>query len=266
MSYKSNRNWTLPAPKLSLLVPNALDNIPDDNGLLGSENEFLYVTYRFNSSGFTDSLHSNYYPKIQGPQSCFTSQRQDVAVKFGEEFPFLKQCCFKGFNADEFEILVQKVTGSTTQPNPAQWRKIDFTDQLSGTTIDGLLTESGLTSSTFIIRDNMYNNAPIYNLNDYIKIPQTNQSDLLNFGDEYFFYGNIHTDIQATIYVMQYLCNLSSTQFTDTSNPTWKKGTTSYITEVGLYDVNKDLVVISKQQSPVIRQAASMQIPIIIDF
>ena len=85
-------------------------------------------------------------------------------------------------------------------------------------------------------------------------IPETGQSDLLNFGDEYFFYGNLETDIQATIYQMKYLINLSRNQFTDTSNPTWTSGTTSYVSEIGLYDVNKDLIVISKLQSPEIRQ------------
>ena len=85
-------------------------------------------------------------------------------------------------------------------------------------------------------------------------IPENGQSNLLNFGDEYFFYGNLETDIQATIYQMKYLINLSRNQFTDTSNPTWTSGTTSYVSEIGLYDVNKDLIVISKLQSPEIRQ------------
>jgi hypothetical protein len=53
---------------------------------------------------------------------------------------------------------------------------------------------------------------------------------------------------------MKYLINLSRNQFTDTSNPTWTSGTTSYVSEIGLYDVNKDLIVISKLQSPEIRQ------------
>jgi hypothetical protein len=64
----------------------------------------------------------------------------------------------------------------------------------------------------------------------------------------------LETDIQATIYQMKYLINLSRNQFTDTSNPTWTSGTTSYVSEIGLYDVNKDLIVISKLQSPEIRQ------------
>jgi hypothetical protein len=81
-----------------------------------------------------------------------------------------------------------------------------------------------------------------------LDIPQNGQSNLLNFGDEFYFYGNLETDISATIYEMRYLINLN------TSNPTWTTGTKSYITEIGLYDSNKDLIVISKLQSPELRQ------------
>lgn len=76
----------------------------------------------------------------------------------------------------------------------------------------------------------------------------------MNFGDEYYFYGNIETDIQATIYEMRYLINLGQSEFQFTSNPTWTQGKSSYVTEIGLYDSDKNLIVISKLQSPVLRQ------------
>jgi len=87
----------------------------------------------------------------------------------------------------------------------------------------------------------------------------------LNFGDEYYFYGNFETDISATIYEMKYLINLNNNQFTNTSNPTWTRGTKSYITEIGLYDQNKDLIVISKLQSPELRQGIQ-QFVVKLDF
>jgi len=266
LSYKSNRNWTLPAPKLSLMVPNACDTIDDDYGLMGSDDEYLYVTYRFNSLAFTNSLHCNYYTKIQGAPTCITTQRQDVAVKFGPEFQFMSECCFQGYAANELYILAQMVTGSTTQPNPAAWKMINYTNQLSGSTVGGYITPSGLTANTFTIRYNQYTGATSYNLDDYIDLPNpTLEENKLNFGDEYFFYGNIESDIEATIYEMKFLCNLSQTQFNNTSNPTWTSGTTSYMTEVGLYDDDKDLLVISKFQTPTLRQG-TQQIAVKLDF
>jgi len=64
----------------------------------------------------------------------------------------------------------------------------------------------------------------------------------------------LETDIQATIYEMKYKINLGQAEFQTTSNPTWINGKPSYVSEVGLYDSNKNLMIISKMQSPVLRQ------------
>ena len=53
---------------------------------------------------------------------------------------------------------------------------------------------------------------------------------------------------------MRYKVNLSFAEFQTTTNPTWKKGTNSYVTEITLLDSNKDVMVVSKMQSPVLRQ------------
>jgi hypothetical protein len=267
LSYKSNRNWTLPAPSVSLITPNVCDANQDDYGVLGSEKEYMYITYRFDSTGLTDSLHCNYYTKIQGPNESCNLLRQNVAVRFGNEFPFMDNgCCYQGFNSTNFQILAQKVTGDTTQPLPGNWKIIDFTDQLSGNTIDGYIPPSAMTNNTFVITYNQYTGATTYNLNDYIPLPlPTGETNKLNFGDEYYFYGNIETDIEATIYEMRFLCNLASTQFTNSSNPTWTAGTKNYITEVGLFDSNKDLIVITKLQAPILRQG-TQQFAVKLDF
>jgi hypothetical protein len=224
------------------------------------------TTSQMYSSAFTNSLHCNYYTKIQGAPTCVTTQRQDVVVKFGPEFGFLNQCCFQGYAANELYILAQMVTGSTTQPNPAAWKLINYSNQLTGSNINGYISQSGLTANTFTIRYNQYMTASTYNLDNYIDLPNpTLEENKLNFGDEYFFYGNIESDIQATIYEMKFLCNLSQTQFNNTSNPTWTPGSTSYMTEVGLFDDEKDLVVISKFQTPTLRQG-TQQIAVKLDF
>jgi hypothetical protein len=255
LSYKSNRNWTLPAPKLGLITPNICgDESGTSTGVLTSSTEYMYVTYRFNNTNRfangADTLHCNYYVRIQGPTGSTTDS--NVTVRFGVEFPYLISGGLNGFSATDMQLLCQKVTGDT-RPSPTNWKVIDVTSQLQSAMINGYITQSSITGTTFVINtDNLSTSTP-YILGNEISIPDNN-SNLLNFGDEYFFYGNLETDIQATIYQMKYLINLSRNQFTDTSNPTWTSGTTSYVSEIGLYDVNKDLIVISKLQSPEIRQ------------
>ena len=292
LSYKSNRNWTLPAPQVSLITPNICDTTSSTiNGILTGNNETMYITYRLtNEYGFTNSLHSNYYIKITGNNNdCFPDTSKNVAIRFGGEFGCLVVPGYNpttttttyspittttttyipvttttticptcdipnGFYATKFEVLAQKVpTG--TRPNPSNWKLIDFTNSISADTINGYITEDALTGTTFIVTETLYNSAPYYNLNDYIDLtPLGNTSPKLNFGDEYYFYGGIETDIQATIYEMMYKVNLNYTEFQNTSNPTWTPGTKSYITEIALLDDKKDVLVVSKLQSPVLRQ------------
>jgi hypothetical protein len=153
-------------------------------------------------------------------------------------------------------ILCQKTIGSTSLPTPQNWTQIDVTPDLSGTLVNGYLTASGLTGTTFTISLNDFSGGTIYDLNNYIDIPMNGETDKLNFGDEYYFFGEINTDIQATIYEMKYAVNLPEEQFTNTTNPTFQLAVTNnrYISEIGLYNSNNDLMILSKLQYPVLRQ------------
>ena len=53
---------------------------------------------------------------------------------------------------------------------------------------------------------------------------------------------------------MKYKINLGQTEFLRSQNPSWVPGKPPYITEIGLFDDQKDLLVISKLQSPTLRQ------------
>lgn len=261
LSNKSNRNWTLPAPKLSLLTPNTcFSNNQTATGLFSASTQRLYVTYRLdNTNGIlADSLHCNYY-SVLSADTTVTASTQNAAIRFGAEFPFLNPnfgSNFTGFTANSIKLIVQMVTGDT-KPSSTGWYEIDVTSEFTGSTVGGYLTQSGLTGTTLQVDLATYQAAltgSSYNLNDYIRLTPLNSPEILNFGDEYYFYGNFATDITATIYEMKYLITLGRNQFTNTSNPTFTSGTTAYVTEIGLYDSNKDLIVISKLQSPEKRQ------------
>ena len=259
MSYKSNRNWTIPAPKLFLSTPNTCNSLGDSQGVLTGSNQTMFVTYRFtNTSAFTNSLHCNYYSKIQGPNNiCNPSDSENVGVRFGDDFPCLtgySDTYKQGFFGEKLEILCQKVT-TGSRPEPDGWKVIDFTSELSATTVNGYITKNGLTGTTFVITNNLYNSAPLYDLDNYITLTGEGETgQQLNFGDEYYFYGSLETDIQATIYEMVCKVNLSDTEFKTSTNPTWNVSTKPYLTEIGLYDDEKNLMIISKLQSPVLRQ------------
>jgi len=85
MSYKSNRNWTLPAPRLSLLTPNTCDTNSSAVGIFTGSNQSMWFTYIL--TGETASLHCNYYSFIRSTAKS-ANDSQNVAVRFGPEFQF----------------------------------------------------------------------------------------------------------------------------------------------------------------------------------
>ena len=266
MSYKSNRNYTLPAPRLGLVVPNTFNqNVSATDGILTGDSETMFVTYRFANTGSTNGLHCNYYSKITG--SNITGQTDDVIVRFGNEFPFLIEEMGlqpSGFTCTNVKLICQKVT-TGERPDPMLWKEIDVTSVISANTGSINIGPSEISGTTFQITKDLYDNATIYRLEEIIDLPLINYNTGMTFGDEYFFYGNIETDVQATIYEMKYLVNLATSQYIRSSNPTWISGNDVYFTEVGLYDTDKNLLVYSKLQSPEKRQGVQ-QIAVKYDF
>ncbi len=252
MTYVANRNYTLPAPKLGYSAPGSCDNNSTD-GLLDNDSQCVWVTYGFD--GPWTGMHCNYYQKIIGPVTGCGLTEQNVTVRFGNEFKCMTSGTTTGYSATDFFILAQ--TGYTTdnRPNPNNWKRISFLSSLSPYISGGYITPQGMTATTFTITTTNYNSGTNYNLGNELELPTiSDSSSILYFGDEYSFYGTINTDIQATIYEMRYLINLPNAQFASSSNPTWTQGITPYMSEIGLYDSYKNLLVLAKFQSPQIRQ------------
>ena len=277
MSYKSNRNWTLPMPKLELLPMNTgqCATPPSCNsGFFNSSPNFeqVWVSYLLEStSGLTTGLHCNYYNSIIGDT---TTGAKDVSLQFGSEFPYLRtfeeSLCTPysgtGFQADKFSILYQKTTFGTP-PDPSLWNKVEFTDSIVGHTSGGAIQATGLTNSVFYLTCDTLLSGTTYNLHDYINVPLNNNQEpaSLQFGDEYFFYGNIETDIMATIYEMRYSLSIAANQFTSSVNPTYSSSDIVRITEIGLFDNDKDLMAIAKLKNPT-KRVGIQNFQIKIDF
>ena len=94
-----------------------------------------------------------------------------------------------------------------------------------------------------------------YNLNSFISLPSSTNINGLTFGDEVFFYGNIETDIKATLYKTVLTCNVLPNQYINSANPTFNSNDDKVsFTEIGIYDNNDDLVAIGKFSEPLVRK------------
>jgi hypothetical protein len=266
LDYKSNRRYTLPIPKISAIPTDSKCETYDGSSepLLGGTGDTVFVTYVLEYSGDTglNGMACNYYNKITG-----TTTSSDVSIKFNsEDFRFLQSDsgisgAIEGYIANIFKILVQKVdTGN--QPDPTQWREVDFTDQIPNHIVGDLISSTNLQGTRFIITYNDYDNASIYTMEDP-DIADTSTSG--EFGDEQPFTGSIKATRSTDFAVLSYLINLPSTDFMVTQNPTYIDGLPKRITEVALLDDNKDIMVIAKATSPIVRigtQVLSVKIDI----
>jgi hypothetical protein len=156
-----------------------------------------------------------------------------------------------GWYADKFYILAQKVPYGQ-YPSPTSWRLLDYTSDINGHTVGNRINPSNLASTTFEITLTDYNTYTSYTLNNFIKIPQSAESNLLQFGDERFFFGNIEATGVTDKFRTKFVISVQPTYFNTTTNPTFNgSGQPVHISELGIYDVNKNLVAIGKMNLPI---------------
>ena len=284
MSYKSNRSWTLPAPKTEKFASGTICTTGCTGGAVQFDGDTLYMSYMLVNTGMTTGMHCNYYvkeTKIPGESSF------DVAFTLGREFPYLiTDELGTGFTATEIWILTQLVPNGNTL-NPANWEMRNVTSLLTNYTSGDTISASQLVGHTFNITEDYtagstatcpyYSAMTGYNLDNFINIPGALEPTHLQFGDEYFFYGTLSSDIMATIYEMKHVVQLGNNQYTQSTNPTWVDynnanvnlpATDARISEIGLFDNengNPDLMAIAKLQSPITR-TGTQQFTISIDF
>ena len=263
MSYKSNRNWTLPELAATLQSPSG----GTSTGVLGS-NQTMYLTYSLEVtgvSGLTTSLPCQKYVKVDN----VTSTAKDVAFRINgtDLLPYMRKIENAGYDglgfyATNFKLLYQVVSGSTQRPDPAAWKAYDFTSNAitvsAGQTIDPKLLENQSPATIGFVLDSLKAvSATTFNLVPLLNLPQTNQPSYLQFGDERFFYGNLETYIGATIYKTIFDIRVNSSLFNLTSNPTRSTDPATNppnirVTEVGIYDNLQNLVCIGKLSKPVV--------------
>jgi hypothetical protein len=248
LSYKSNRNWTLPKPTLteSIVDPCGVETI----GIMSATTEQLWVSYMLGSStGFTTALPCLNYSTINPSKNVAT----DIYLSFPNGgFGFLSNFSnWTGYTADKFYVLLKKTISGDTY-NPSGWTIYDMTSSVRNQTVGLPMVGSNLNSSKIRLSWSALTYGTQFNITDYMTYNTTNST--LQLGDEDFLFGNISTDIGATVYQTNLLCVIDETMFNRSVNPTFNVFTgTPYISEVGIYSDDKDLVGIAKLATPVIK-------------
>lgn len=261
MSYKSNRNWTLPELAASIVAPDGITS----TGVLGV-GETMYLTYTLENDlgyGLQNSLSCQEYIKITNN----SSSPKDVAFRMAEVdmLPYMRKIELGGYDgfgfyATKFKLVYQIVSDAATRPASGSWKVYDFTSTAittgAGETIDPTLLENQSYLVTgFLLTTTANAAATTFDITQTLNLAPNSDSSILQFGDERFFYGNLNTYIGATIFKTLFDIRVTG-DFVSTTNPTRSKDLTTNppaikVSEVGIYDTNKNLVCIGKLSKPI---------------
>ena len=249
LEYKTNRKWTLPAPRFST-VPVDLPTFYDLDPVILS-GETAWVTYMFQNTSTTGitGMHCNYYGEITG------STNSNIGFKFNTgEFKFLSDSSqFTGFTANKFYALVQ-VPQPGEKPSPNDWTLIDLTSQISGHTVGNLINKTNMCGYQFVVTGDMITAGTPYNIESFLgSLPDKTQTTSPQFGDPQPFPGSIKLTRATDVQVLNFMVNLPSSQFITTQNPTYVTGQQKRITEVALLNDNKEPLVMAKTPKPIQR-------------
>ena len=208
---------------------------------------------------------------------------QDVEFRINaiSELPYMRKIegawDGRGFYGNNLKVLYQIVNSVSDRPNTANWKEVDFNDTtlttVLGETIDPIALENQNPAvNGFRLSYGNTSGATTYScINDLNMVPNVTP-EILQFGDEKFFYGNLETYIGATIYKTIFKINPNSSQFNTTSNPTRSKDPTTNppvirISEVGIYDSASELIGIGKLSRPAkLDSGATIMIELSLDF
>jgi hypothetical protein len=272
LDYRSNRRFTLDAPKVGP-IPN--NENPNTSIINGSIPQTFWVTYMFTNDDTESSynyLPCNYFIKLEvnnNVDECSFPFPSNIGVQFGpNSFKHMKTSFNdypNGFLAKKFKILIQETTDlDNNLPLPDQWIEIDFTSQVGGS--GPYLNPQEIVNKTYIISNSiMNNNGVIFDLEKYKGDDYLNTiNDIVPFGDEQPFPGSIRLIRSTDIEELNFLVNLPTGQFETTQNPTYNDGN-MYFTEVALLDKNKDPLVMGKLSIP-IKRIGTQVVAVKLDF
>lgn len=248
MSYKSNRNWTLPKLKASLTSPSGV-------GLL-APNQTLFLTYDIRPlSGLTASLPNQKYIKITNtsttPKDVFFTLENTGLLPYMRELEASWDGL--GFYGHQFVLLSQIVSDEDCRPDPALWRETIWQDPSGGTLNPLEIEDQNPSVNDFLLTAVRYSSGTFYDIGLRLGVPNIGQTNILNFGDERFFYGNLDTYIGAKIFKTIFSLTVNRTEFVDTTNPSYSNSNNGILnlSEIGIYDNFNNLVMIGKISTPI---------------
>jgi len=280
LTYKSNRNYTLPPLQLNLSSTPKFPLSTSQASGFTKANKTYFVTYVSESEptytpgvsfGYPKTLHCGYVKRIDGAVDDFGNSQYLSATFPTNSFPYLRSSANMdasspfsgtGWNSNKIQLLVSEqdlVEDQEIQISDIpsdSWKLISNVSGngiYTGDTTDLTINPNKLNGYQFIISQNDYDSGSTYVLDTIFTDYDTVSNTGLTFGHESFVYGNIKSDILATTFKTVITSFAENDSYNSSLNSTYdnENDINTYITEVGILDGENNLVAVGKPTYPI---------------
>ena len=276
LTYKSNRNYTLPELNVSLMP----STIGVTTGFCKT-NYSYYVTYMVSSKpygngvsyGYPQSLPCGYVKRIDGltDYAPFSNTELPSVLKANFpalSFPYLRNSTNlgtlsgTGWNANSVRILIQEViTSASTLVGDLptnKWKIMSYGNGIyTGETGSLTINPSDLQNHVFNLTQDDLDASNTYELSGEFSAFTSNDDSVLlsglTFGNESFFYGNLTTGILANVYKTVITIYARNDEYNSSKQSSFDSlyNDSTFFTEIGILDKNGELVAVAKPSYPI---------------
>ncbi len=281
MTYKSNRNYTMPELSLNLASTPKYPLTTSEAAGLCKSGKTYFATYITESNstyssgstfGYPQSLHCGYIQQIDGETDNNGNNQYLTATFPTNSFPYLRSSANMnetspmsgtGWNANKVQLLVSEqdlgVSSALTtlaDVKPTEWKLISSVvgnGIYTGDTTDLTIEPNKLNGYQFIISQEDYDSGTTYVLDSIFTTNDDHSLTGLTFGDESFLFGNVDANILSTTYKTVITTFAKNDSFNSSSNSTFDNNldNNTYITEVGILDSSGNLIAAGKPTYPI---------------
>lgn len=278
LSYKSNRNYTYPDPIVELTTVPA-PNTPyySVSGLCESGKTYfvtlLFENEKYNATtsfGYPPSIHSGYIKKIKGENDIHGNPKF-LKISFpSNSFPYMRNDAWiasgTGWNANTVQVLVNEQPNEnnyeTASVPPNQWMRVSSATT-GGNGIykasdvgDNTIDPVKLNAHEFVISRQDLQTGSTY----VLATGMTVNPDVLNFGDESFFFGVFKSQTIRTKYLSSIVGYVLPHELNSSTNPTFESllNNATYVSEIAVLDSNNLVVAIGKPTRPLKKEVHRM--------
>ena len=289
MSYKSNRNWTI--PRLDVAFTNEVKPEYSSGTPLCHKNKVYYFTYGIRmyvpnsvggSTGYRQILPCGYITRLEGPT---LSDSSHVKATFANNsFPYLRSTAQMnafsgtGWTAGRIHLLIQEIDKDQDKGannlSPYNWKLMDDYARYAsssyansgfvGNAFPNPIDPSYLNNFYFTPTREDFDEARVYRFtynadelyrSFFSNVQQDRATSKLNMtlGDETTFFGNVNVVSVENRYKTIIPIEIKNIELNSSLNPTFNENLNSstFITSIGVMNENEELVAIAKPKNPI---------------